>query len=392
MGWRLVLAVVVAAAVVAPASATGKARSRARAASPDLTAYAGVGTWLDIYAGKAAWRNPAREVAAMARDGAQTLYLQTGNYRQSVDVVRRRAQGRFIEAAHAAGLQVVAWYLPSFANLRQDERRALAAIHFQSPSGERFDGFALDIEATTVRPISLRNRRLLQVSTWLRSAVGTGYALGAITPSPIGMSRSYWPHIPYRALGRLYDVFLPMAYSTLRGVQGADSTLAYLSATVAAVRAGIGNPAIPIHLIGGLAGGMGARETTGFMRAVADCVPLGYSLYAFPSTRRATWTALNTPLPAQPASSPACACGGATCRTGSLRSWPRCCPSCSSTSRCSCSAGATAAAGTSGSSASSAPGTGSSLPKRARDPAQLRAVEVAAHGDHELVRERPEVR
>jgi hypothetical protein len=277
------------------------------ASSRDLGPYNGLGTWLDIYAGKAAWRNPGREVSAMARHGVRTLFIETGNYKQSVDVVRRRAQGRFLEAAHAAGLRVVAWYLPSFADLGQDQRRALAAIRFESPSGEHFDGFALDIEATAVRDMGPRNRRLLQLSARLRSSVGPGYALGAITPSPIGMSPSYWPHIPYRALARVYDVFLPMAYSTFRGLRGSKATLAYLSATVAAVRNGTGNPNLPVHLIGGLSGGMGTTETVGFMRAVAACAPLGYSLYSFPTTRRSAWTTLTASLPTRTAADPSCA-------------------------------------------------------------------------------------
>ncbi|HJQ51267.1 MAG TPA: hypothetical protein VJ838_12210 [Gaiellaceae bacterium] len=279
-------ATMVAAVLLAPTAAASRRSSR------DLTSYAGLGTWIDYHAGKSVWGEPERAVAAMARDGARTLYLQTGNYKQSVDVIRQRAQGRFIDAAHAAGLRVVAWYLPSFANPRRDERRALAAIHFQSPSGERFDSFALDIEATVVRGMALRNRRLLELSARLRSAVGPDYPLGAIIPSPVGMSPYYWPHIPYRALARSYDVFLPMAYSTMRGVTGSKATRAYLSATVAAVRAGTGDPDIPIHLIGGLSRAMGTAETAGFMRAVADSRPLGYSLYSFPTTHRATWTAL----------------------------------------------------------------------------------------------------
>jgi hypothetical protein len=260
--------------------------------SRDVGSYAGLGTWIDYHAGKNVWGQPQRAVAAMARNGARTLYLQTGNYRQSVDVIRRRAQGRFIDAAHAAGMRVVAWYLPSFANLRRDQRRALAAIRFQSPSGERFDSFALDIEATVVRGMALRNRRLLELSARLRSAVGSKYPLGAITPSPVGMSAYYWPHIPYRSLARLYDVFLPMAYSTMRGVSGSKATRAYLSATVAAVRSGTGDPRIPIHLIGGLSRAMGPAEIAGFVRAVADSRPLGYSLYSFPTTQAATWAAL----------------------------------------------------------------------------------------------------
>ncbi len=292
------LAVVLSALLVVPAAS-------ASVPSRTLTAYAGLGTWLDIYA-KKAWRDPERQVATMARDGARTLYLQTGNYRQRVDLVRPRALGRFIDAAHAAGLRVVAWSLPSFARPRQDVRRALAAIRFRSASGEHFDGFALDIEATVVRRLRLRDRRLLQLSARLRASVGPGYALGAIVPSPVGMSPSYWPGIPYRSLARFYDVFLPMAYSTLRGVRGNRATLDYLSATVAAVRTGVGNPYVPIHLIGGLSGTMGAKETAGFMRAVADCAPFGYSLYAFPTTRRSAWTALTAPVRAPAAGDPPC--------------------------------------------------------------------------------------
>jgi hypothetical protein len=62
VGGRLVLTVMLLTLLAAPA-ASASASSR-----PDLTPYAGVGTWLDIYA-KRAWRHPEAEVAAMARDG-----------------------------------------------------------------------------------------------------------------------------------------------------------------------------------------------------------------------------------------------------------------------------------------------------------------------------------
>lgn len=242
----------------------------------------------------------------MAQVGVRTLYLQTGNYSQRADLVRRRALGRFIDAAHAAGLRVVAWYLPSFANPVQDRRRALAAIRFRSARGEGFDSFALDIEASLVKPASLRTRRLLRLSAQLREAVGPRYSLGAITPGEVGLRRHprYWPRFPLRALALYYDVFLPMAYFTDADVHGTARARAYLATDIAAIRARTGNRHMPIHLIGGIAGSMGAADTAGFMRAVADCAPLGYSLYEFPITSRATWEALTAPLAAR---------GGATC-------------------------------------------------------------------------------
>ena len=230
----------------------------------------------------------------MARDGVRTLYLQTGNYEQSDDLVRKHALGQFVDAAHAAGMRVVAWYLPSFLYPAQDTRRSLAAIRFRSATGERFDSFALDIEASLVRSVPLRTTRLLQLSARLRAAVGGRYRLGAIIPSPVGIRRhpAYWPRFPYRQLSRVYDVFLPMAYATDRHIQGVRATRGYDAADIAIIRTRTGKPHVPIHLIGGIANRMGPRETAGFMRAVADCSPLGFSLYEFPLTSRSSWQAL----------------------------------------------------------------------------------------------------
>jgi len=282
-GSRLLLVLAVLSAVLAaPASGASHRRS----------AYAGLGTWLDIYA-TPYWAHPQREVAAMARDGVRTLYLQTGNYEQRVDLVRPQKLGRFVDAAHAAGMRVVAWYLPSFLYPAQDARRSLAAIRFRSARGERFDSFALDIEASLVKSAPLRSKRLLQLSARLRRAVGRR-PLGAIIPSPVGIRRhpTYWPRFPYRSLARTYDVFLPMAYATDRHIHGIEATRAYDAADIAIIRTRTGKPRVPIHLIGGLANAMGTREIAGFMRAVGDCGPVGYSLYAFSVTRQASWRAL----------------------------------------------------------------------------------------------------
>lgn len=287
---RLLLTALVLLAVVAVSGAGAGHSARVR------SSYAGLGTWLDIYA-TPSWAHPKREVAAMARYGVRTLYLQTGNYEQRADLVRPLALGHFIDAAHAAGMRVIAWYLPSFLYPAQDVRRSLAAIRFRSSKGERFDSFALDIEASLVKSVPLRTRRLLQISARLRSAVGGRYPLGAIIPSPVGIRRhpTYWPRFPYRSLAHYYNVFLPMAYATDAGVRGVTATRVYNTADIAIIRARTGKPHVPIHLIGGLANAMGAREIAGFMGAVGDCEPLGYSLYAFSVTRASTWKALARP-------------------------------------------------------------------------------------------------
>jgi hypothetical protein len=271
-------------AVLTPASSGGAASARHRGP------FIGLGTWVDIYA--AEWADPESAVAAMAKHHVRTLYLETGNYSHAASVFRPDRAGRFIDAAHAAGMQVVAWYLPAFLNLKIDARKALGAIRFQSATGQSFDGFALDIEATRVRSLKLRDHRLLQLSARLRNAVPGKYRLGAITPSPVGMSPTYWPDIPYRSLTRYYSAFLPMSYFTLRGVQGRVATRNYLAQTVSAIRTASSNPKFPIHIIGGLTGSMSAKQTAGFMQAVAQIKPRGFSLYAFGQTTPAMWRAL----------------------------------------------------------------------------------------------------
>ena len=126
----------------------------ARALSP----YSGTGSWVSIY-DNPAWRSPERVIETLVANGVHTLYLQTSNYRQNVDVVRPAKLARFLDAADTAGIDVVGWYLPSLASPGRDLRRALAGARFRSEAGNGFDAFALDVEATKVRSFALRNRR-----------------------------------------------------------------------------------------------------------------------------------------------------------------------------------------------------------------------------------------
>src|SRR5579859_3338794 len=103
---RLVALAVVLLAVIAAAAHGGTASTHHR--SP----FRGLGTWVDIYGTE--WADPEAAVAAMAQHGVKTLYLETGNYSHPAPVYRPAEAGRFIDAAHAAGMRIVAWYLPSF--------------------------------------------------------------------------------------------------------------------------------------------------------------------------------------------------------------------------------------------------------------------------------------
>src|SRR5207249_473065 len=129
MGWtggksrRVRWPAVIVAASVAGASMTPAhaARVTPRAAA-GTGLYRGLGSWVDIYE-HSSFNNPERAVARMARNGVRTLYLETSNYKRDVAIKWPGKQARFIQAAHASGMKIVAWYLPGFMSARRDFTR-----------------------------------------------------------------------------------------------------------------------------------------------------------------------------------------------------------------------------------------------------------------------------
>jgi hypothetical protein len=266
--------------------------SSPRADAGPVAPYRGLGTWIDLYS-PSFHADAERLVAGLAGRDVDTLFVETGNFRQRVDLVRPRQLAALVDAAHARGIAVVAWYLPSLTNVARDLRRARAAIGFRTGTGGRFDAFGLDIESTLVRDSGERTRRLLQLSSSLRADVGPDYQLGAIIPSPVGMKLlpRYWPGFPYAALARIYDVFVPMAYYSYRA-HGAAAVTRYVQTSVRIIRAETGDAKLPIHVIGGLADATGVPDVAAFARAAASCGAYGLSLYDYDATRPAVWPLL----------------------------------------------------------------------------------------------------
>lgn len=249
--------------------------------------YEGLASWVDMY-NRSPWQHPRKTIDRMRRRKVQTLYLQTSNYSKPRALYRPRAMARLVDRAHENDIQVVAWYVPSFKNLRRDFRRIKAALRFRTPNDQRFDSFALDIEATAVSDISRRNRRLLRLSERLRNFAGSSKLLGAIVPDSYS---TYWPYFPYKDVARYYDVFLPMAYYTYR-VKGADAVRRFTSHNIETIRTETENATMPVHVIGGIAGRARPAEVGAFVDAAKDGRAIGVSLYDFPLTTKDDWEKL----------------------------------------------------------------------------------------------------
>jgi len=287
-GGRRTAAILLAGVTLAASTVLPGASPAAAASRP----FAGNGTWVSIFSGDEVWDNPARHVRRMHGHGVRTLYLQTASSTNPVgtDLYRPSQIGRFLHAAHARGMRVVAWYLPPMRRVAREHERAMAAIDFRSARGHRFDAFALDIEPSATTPSGqLRDDYLRRLSRRIRASAGEGYRLGAIIPSPRGMavSTDFWPDFPYETVDAFYDVVMPMSYHTYR-VRGARATYSYTMDNIAFLRARMG-PEVSIHMIGGESGASGLKETGAFVAACNDARVTGASLWHYGRNNTDDW-------------------------------------------------------------------------------------------------------
>jgi hypothetical protein len=286
-GWRVIDPRRLIAAALLATLMAGAAAAPAPAARPRLAAYRGVSAWVDIYDGKG-WENPEATIVAIAQSGARTLFLQTCNYRCTADLHRPDRLSRWIEAAHAQGMRIVAWYLPSFDDQKRDFRRSMAAIRFKSAQGQTFDSFALDIESRVVTPAEVRNAKLLALSRRIRIGAGRRYVLGAITPP---WFYEWGGEFPYFGLDQYYDVFVPMIYFGKRAFDAEGARL-HTATNIQEIRNGTGNPGTPVHAIAGIANDLDGQEVGGFVAAAKENGAIGVSLYDYFTSDAEDWQAL----------------------------------------------------------------------------------------------------
>ncbi|MPY91928.1 MAG: hypothetical protein GEV08_02355 [Acidimicrobiia bacterium] len=276
-----------------------------------LRPYEGFGAWVDVFdfvpghdGGSATPAIGPEHLEAMAGFGVRTLYLQaaTGG---SLDVVDPELVGRFLVTAHELDMSVVAWYLPFLSEPSSDLARLGAIADFEF-RGHRFDGLAVDIEWATGVPDPVeRSRRLVELSEDLED-VAAGGMIGAIVPPPAQLedvNPAFWPGFPWAELGRHYDVFLPMAYWTERLAPWDDP---YLLAThsMSRVRALVGDPELPVHVVGGVADAAPEGHYPSFLEAAEDEGAVGYSVYDYRSITVGGMARMSTTSTSPPTSAP----------------------------------------------------------------------------------------
>jgi hypothetical protein len=287
-----------------PPTTTTPPAAPAPAPAARVGPFRGLGAWVDVFDFSPNYMNAGEttpvvtpaDVDRLAAEGVRTLYLQvardderTPGIIESPDVVRA-----FLGRAHAVGMQVVAWYLPKKYDDADVERfRAIAAIRVEDRG---FDGIGVDIEwRADVPDTTERNRRLVDLSAKLRAAL-PDLPLAAIVFPPVAtdiINQALWPSFPWRELAPSYDAWMPMAYWTNRsaGSEWRDAHR-YVSANVAMVREHLGDPAAPVHPIGGIGDAATLGDYEGFVRAATEQGVVGLSVYDYRTTVPDAWPVL----------------------------------------------------------------------------------------------------
>lgn len=249
-----------------------------------------LGTWVDVF--DYASLEPQTAVADMRARGVRVLYLSTGRFNSAADFYDAAEAGQWLDAAHAAGIKVVGWYVPAYGDMARDVRRTVAIANFVSPGGQRFDAVGVDIERLDEVTLAVFNTRLVTHLTQVRAQ--TNAVVGAIVPSPYATDPgSGWPGFPWAAVGQRSEVVVPMALWSYRSNFTPDQVYSWSLDQVRRARTLSGRP---VSVEGGVAG-EGSTPVTAdrmdrFVDAAIDGGAIGGSNYDYATTNAAFWPIL----------------------------------------------------------------------------------------------------
>lgn len=216
-----------------PAAGVAELTLRVVAAPADRVA--GKGLWLTF----GDWHHtPDAAIVRQARQlGATHIYLEVAT--SDDGFYGGRALDNFLPVAHAAGLAVISWVYAGLQRPAADAHILRQVATYVTPTGDRADGLALDLEGVLTPETVARYARLA------RALAGPRGLVVAVTDPP-----QYRPTYPFRALAPYVQVFAPMDYwHVVERYYTYAQVYAWVRASVAQVRRRAGRPHAPVQVI-----------------------------------------------------------------------------------------------------------------------------------------------
>jgi hypothetical protein len=292
------------------AAATARWTSETPTELLDREPYRGLGAWVDVFDYAETYQDAGdlpvvglSDLDAMVAYGVDTLFLQAARAddRAPEGLVEPDTLASLLEEAHDRNIAVVAWYLPTFEDLDLDVERVVQMREFLSGRGDRFDGVAVDIEATTTVPDPTeRSARLVDLSRRVSESLLPGDVVGAIVLPPTLIeivNPDLWPDFPWLDLAPHYGVWLPMNYWTGRTESsGLQDGFAYNVDSIQRLRLDLGDPEAVVHPIGGVGDAVTEDGIREFVRAVTASRSIGGSIYDYRTLSSGGWAILRDRL------------------------------------------------------------------------------------------------
>ena len=255
---------------------------------------AGKGMWFTNYLSRHS--DPVTLMSAAKRSGITHIYAEVAITRYGF--YARNSLDRLIPAAHAAGISVISWVYPTLSDVAADVRMTKQVADYVTPSGDRADGIATDVEevddSASVYTYGQLTRALLGANALLVAAVYHPYA------------QAFYP---YAAIAASWNVIAPMDYWHGRAhhsysAADVEQFVGGSIMTIRAAMAALGTDAmLPIEELGqtydmysadftGAADAPTAAEITADMRAAHDLGCIGVSFFEWQTTTQDEWTAI----------------------------------------------------------------------------------------------------
>ena len=256
----------------------------------------GKGMWMVL--GAATTGSADSVVRAAMADGITHLYVESAI--SPLGFHGRDSVGPLIDDAHRHHIAVIAWVYPYLYDIGSDVALTRAVARFQTPSGQRFDGIAEDIERNMSRTT------IRDYSQLVRAYLGDKYLLVGVTYPPQSL-----PNFPFDEVSHFCNAMAPMDYwhqtQTENGLDyghmryGYAYGCRYATDSIARMRReGVAVPIAPIGQtfddFGRLAMGTNApsaEEVRGFLAGVKASGAMGVSFFQWTSATEGEWRAIH---------------------------------------------------------------------------------------------------
>jgi hypothetical protein len=176
----------------------------------------------------------AAKVAGITHVYAEVAITKYGFY-------ARDTLNRLLPAAHKQGIAVIAWVYPYLRDVSLDIRLAKLVADYVTPTGERADGVAADIEEV------INRASVYSYGQLTRALLGDDTLMVAATFHPFAE-----PGYPYDAIAASWNVLAPMDYWHSRSSKLYDrvDVTRFVAASIITIRAAMGMNQLPIEELG----------------------------------------------------------------------------------------------------------------------------------------------